>query len=164
MFPIRLIRSPALIALGILATGCESGGRPEGGAPNDPLLTFTFPGGLVDSGRVILSAGALTSYDQSTGTVIARMANTGDIIVDVACSCFIEGEGKCFAVEIPGPSGTIRISCAYNQACAGRTMGFCVMTVSDPDGFSLRFRAPAVQVDSTRRIGAGSCAPQGTLS
>lgn len=158
------MRIPALITLAILAAACQPGGRSQGTAMNEPLLSFTFPGGQVDSGRVILSPGAQTSYDQATGTVVARMVNTGGIFVDVACACFLEGQGRCFAVEVPGPDGTIRITCGYNDACAGRTMDFCVMTINTPGGFRLKFRAPATPLDSTRRIGARSCTPPGALS
>jgi hypothetical protein len=128
------------------------------------VLAFTFPGGQVDSGRVILSADAQTSYDQATGTVVARMANTGPIFVEISCACFLEGPGFCFAFEIPGsPPGKKQITCAYSEDCAGQTMDFCVMTITNPAGFQLKFRAPAAQVDSTRRIGAGPCGPQGAL-
>jgi hypothetical protein len=90
---------------------------------------FSFKGGKVKEGRVFIDPGVQVEVEPKSKVVFLK--NTGGPGVEIDCLCAIEGEGFCFPVVDQG-LGPVIVNCA--DAC-----GFCVMDITETDGFRIRF-------------------------
>jgi hypothetical protein len=139
----------AILLVVALVGGCAKG-TPSATTSGGENLEFVFPGGEVKSGRLKLAPNTQYSFGKTGSTVVLRMADRPGF-VEIDCSCFIEGGGICFPFQLPDPDGRIIFGCGYTQECAGQTMDFCVMTITDPEGFQLKFRSPATHLSDSKR-------------
>lgn len=110
--PCKHVVAAGVLSVVVLLTACSNKHQ------NHPQVTkFTFAGGELKNGQIIVDASVKVTQDPTTHKVLMQRENGTGGPMSIDCAC-VSGGGECFPyVQDPGGGAGARIGCISVDPC-----------------------------------------------